>query len=99
MWPLYGAHKLMVAAKEKALREIEMLSDSVYLKFNNGLHDEDYSAIELLNGAIGSLEIQHKSVKAIPTWPWRAETAQFVLTAIALPLVLAILRFLHRTSI
>jgi hypothetical protein len=66
----------------------------VYLKFNNCLRNEDYSAIELLNGTIGSLEIQRKYVKAIPTWPWKPETVQFVLTAIALPLVLAILRFL-----
>jgi len=33
-------------------------------------------------------------LKAIPTWPWRPETAQFVLAAIALSLVLKILRFL-----
>ena len=94
LWPLYGAHKLMVAAKEKALNEIDQLSESVYLKFNNGLRDEDYAAIELLNGTISSLDIQRKLIKAIPTWPWKPETAQFVLTAIALPLVLAILRFL-----
>ncbi len=92
IWPLYGAHKLMVAAKEKALYEIDQLSDSIYLKFKNGLRDEDYAAIELLNGTIGSLDIQRKSIKDIPTWPWRPETAQFVLTVIA-PLILAILGF------
>ena len=94
LWPLYGVHKRMVAAKENALHEIDQLSESVYSKFNNGLHDENYSAIESLNGTIGSIDIQYKWVKAIPTWPWRPETAQLVLTAIALPLVLAILRFL-----
>jgi hypothetical protein len=94
LWPLYGAHKRMVVAKENALHEIDQLSESVYSKFNNGLQDGDYSAIESLNGTIGSLDIQYKWVKAIPTWPWKPETAQLLLTAIALPLVLAILRFL-----
>jgi hypothetical protein len=94
LWPLYGAHKLMVAAKEKALSEIDQHTESIYMKFNNSLSNEDFSAIELLNGTIGSLEIQRKSIKAIPTWPWKPETIQFALTAIALPLILAVLRFL-----
>jgi hypothetical protein len=31
---------------------------------------------------------------AIPTWPWKPETARLVLTAIALPLILTILQLL-----
>jgi len=42
---------------------------------------------------IQSLEIQYNWIKAIHTWPWKPETAQFVLTAIALPLVLAVIHF------
>ena len=62
--------------------------------FSQCLREDDYSATEMLNGTICSLEIQHTKVKAIPTWPWRPETARFVLTAIPLPLVLKIIQFL-----
>ena len=92
--PLVGAHRLMEMKKERMLHGIDLHFEAVFAMFNQRIHDDDYSAIERLNGTISSLEIQHRKVKAIPTWPWRPETARFALTAIALPLVLAILRFL-----
>jgi hypothetical protein len=92
--PLYGIHRLMEAAKDRMLHEIDLRSEAVFLKFNRGLRDDDYSAIDRLHGSIASLEIQYNRIKAIPTWPWKPETAQFALTAIVLPLVLAALRFL-----
>ena len=94
VWPLYGVHRLMEMEKERMLQEIDLRFEAVYSKFGIGFRDQDYSAIERLNGTIASVEIQHRRVKAIPTWPWRPETARFALTAIALPLVMAILRFL-----
>jgi hypothetical protein len=94
VWPLYGVHRLMVTEKEKLLRALDQDFEAVFARFNQGLREDDYAAIERLNGTITSLEIQYKRIAAIPTWPWRSETAQFALTAIALPLVLAILRFL-----
>jgi hypothetical protein len=92
--PLYGIHRLMEATKDRMLHEIDLRSEAVFSKFNKGLRDDDTSAIDRLNGTIASLEIQYNRIKAIPTWPWKPETAQFALTAIALPLVLAALRFL-----
>lgn len=92
--PLYGIHRLMEAAKDRMLHEINLRSEEVFSKFNKGLRDDDTSAIDRLNGTIASLEIQYNRIKVIPTWPWKPETAQIALTAIALPLVLAALRFL-----
>jgi hypothetical protein len=92
--PLYGTHRLMEATKDRMLHEIDLRSETAFSQFNQGLRDNDNSAIDRLNGTIASLEIQYNRIKAIPTWPWKPETAQFALTAIALPLVLAALRFL-----
>jgi hypothetical protein len=92
--PLYGIHRLMEATKDRMLHEIDLNSEAVFSRFNKGLRDDDTSAIDRLNGTIASLEIQYNRIKAIPTWPWKSETAQFALTAIGLPLVLAALRFL-----
>lgn len=91
VWPLYGVHKLMVAAKERALHEIDLRFQAVFSDFNRELRDEDYKETEGLTGTIASLEIQRHTIEAIPTWPWRLETARFVLAAIALPLVLEVL--------
>lgn len=92
--PLYGTHKLMEETKDRMLHEIDLRSETVFSQFNQGLRANDYSALDRLNRTITSLEIQHNRIKAIPTWPWKPETAQFALTAIALPLVLAALRSL-----
>jgi hypothetical protein len=94
VWPLLGVHRLMEAEKDRMLRDINQHFESVFSKFNQHFRDEDYPAVEKLNGSISSLEIQHKRIKAIPTWPWKPETARFALTAIALPLILRVLQFL-----
>ena len=93
VWPLWGVHRLMEGEKEKTLNNINLQFEDVFAKFNQRIRDEDYSAIEKLNWTISSLEIQQKRIKAIPTWPWKPETARFALTAIALPLILRVLQF------
>ncbi len=94
VWPLWGVHRLMEIEKARALREIDRRFEAVFSEFNQFVHDDDYAATERLNGTIASLEIQHRRITAIPTWPWRPETARFAVTAIALPLILTILQFL-----
>lgn len=92
IWPLSGAHRLMESEKQRALSEIDLALESLFSEFNERLGDDDYSAIERLNGILSGLEIQRKRIAAIPTWPWRPETARWALTAIAVPLILTILQ-------
>ncbi|UCD42634.1 MAG: hypothetical protein JSV69_03220 [Chloroflexota bacterium] len=94
IWPLLGVHRLMETEKERMLHNIDLRFESVFLKFDQHFLDDNYSTIEKLNLIISSLEIQHKRIKAIPTWPWKPETARLVLSAVAIPLILTILRFL-----
>ena len=94
VWPLWGVHRLMAMEKTRALREIDRCFEAVFSEFNQLVHDDEYAATETLNGTIASLEVQHRRISAIPTWPWRPETARFALGAIALPLILTILQFL-----
>jgi hypothetical protein len=94
VWPLLGAHRLMEMEKERMLRDLDLQFGAVFAMLNQRVHDDDYSAIEGLNGTISSLEIQHRTLTAIPTWPWRPETVRSVLTAIGLPPVLRILQSL-----
>jgi hypothetical protein len=93
VWPLWGVHRLVEKEKAKALQEIDLRFEAVFSKFNQCLHSDDYSATESLNGIIAGLEVQHKKISAIPTWPWSSDTARTALTAIALPLILMILQF------
>lgn len=92
-WPLWGAHKLMQTEKEKTLHEIDGQFEALFAEFNELIYKDDDAAAERLNGTIASLEIQHRRISAIPTWPWSSETARIALTAIALPLVLMIIQY------
>jgi hypothetical protein len=94
VWPLWGVHGLIETEKARALHEIDLRFEAVFSKLNQRIHDDAYAGTETLNATIASLEIQHKRMSAIPTWPWRSETARFAVTAIALPLILTILQFL-----
>jgi hypothetical protein len=82
----------MEAEKAAALGEAEQIFVAVLAQFNQLLQEGDYAAAEKLNGTIASLEIQHRRIRAIPTWPWSPETARIALTAIALPLILMIIQ-------
>jgi hypothetical protein len=94
VWPLLGAHRRMEAEKETMLHDIDLQFGAASVTFSQRFQDGDHAAIERLNGTIMSLDIQHRRIMAIPTWPWRPETLRSVLTAIVLPLALRILQFL-----
>jgi hypothetical protein len=90
VWPLWSVHRLMVVEKEHALQEIELQFATIFTKFNQHVAGDDYAAAEKLNATIMSLEIQYNKIDALPTWPWRTETARIVVTAVALPVLLMI---------
>lgn len=99
IWPLWGMHRRIEAEKEGALREIDERFQALFAQFNQHLADGDYAAADALNGLIASMDIQHRTISEIPTWPWQPETARVVLTAIALPLLLMVLQFVVQRAL
>jgi hypothetical protein len=94
VWPLYGFHRLIEAEKSKALQEIDRRLEEVFVKFDQHFLEDDYPALDVLNGTISSLEIQRNRVEAVPTWPWKSGTVRSVMAAIALPLILMLVQIL-----
>ncbi|MGD9147210.1 MAG: hypothetical protein PVI80_16705 [Anaerolineae bacterium] len=99
VWPLLGTHRRMEVEKAELLQELDLYFEAAFAKLYQRLRDDDDSAIEKLNGTISSLEIQHRRISAIPTWPWRPETARLALSAIALPMILTILQLLAQQAL
>lgn len=93
LWPLWGVHRIIDREKRAVLYDIDLRFEAVLIQFNQYLDEGDYISAEKLNGVINSLHIQRRRIIDIPTWPWRAETARLVLTAIALPLFMMILQY------
>jgi hypothetical protein len=93
VWPLLGAHRRMETEKARMLHDIDRHFEAAFSEFNKRLRDGDYSASKRLHETISGLEIEYNRITAIPTWPWRPETARVALTAIALPLILMIIQY------
>jgi hypothetical protein len=98
-WPLYGVHRRMVEAKMRAMHEIDRKFEMLFSQYNEVFQEGDDAELVKLNGIISGLEVQHRRIFAIPTWPWSPETARFALTAIALPLILTVLQFIVRQAL
>lgn len=92
--PLLSAHRLMAAEKDRLRNELDRRFETAFAEFNEAFGHDDYDAVNHLNGGIASLETQQRKLNEIPTWPWKPETARFIFSAIALPLVISALRFL-----
>lgn len=92
--PLYGVHRRMEEEKDKLLHAQDLKFEAIFAEFDKAFDSGHEDVLNRLNGTIASLEIQQNRIKAMATWPWKPETAQFTLTAITLPLILAVLQFL-----
>ena len=93
LWPLWGVHRIIEQEKQKELLEINTRFETQLSRFNQHIDHGEFAEAEKLSGIITSFDVQHKRIKAIPTWPWSPEIARLVLTAIALPIVLMILQY------
>ena len=93
VWPIWGVHRIIEQEKLKVLHETDRRYEMLIDQFNQHIDGGDYAASEMLHGTIASLDIQHKRIGAVATWPWQSETARIVLTAIALPILLMFLQY------
>ncbi len=87
VWPLLGIHRLLVDEKEKLVAEsaqrLEAAITDLYTRMDNG----KLEGIDLLVKGMEGLEINHKAVSRISTWPWAAETPRTLIAALLFPLI------------
>ncbi len=92
LWPLAGVRRLVYLEKthalEEAARRFRAASDDLHRRVD----EEEFAGMADLNMALMSLDIEIKSLQAIPTWPWQPETMRWLLSALLLPLVLWVIQ-------
>jgi len=96
VWPLVGIHRLLVEAKERLLGEICLWLEAAMVEWRQRMDSGNLEGMADLYNALAGLEIQQNALKAIPTWPWRPETARWLVTALVLPVALWIIQFALR---
>jgi hypothetical protein len=93
IWPMLGAHRLLVEEKGRLLQEATLRLEDTFVDLHRRVDDKAFEGIDGLNTAMVSLERELKAIGGIPTWPWQPETVRGLVTAVLLPLGLWIVQF------
>lgn len=88
IWPLLGIHRLLADEKGRLLAESAQRLEAAIAELHARMDSSKLEGIDLLIKGMEGLEINHKAVSRISTWPWPAETARGLVAALLIPLIL-----------
>jgi hypothetical protein len=93
VWPVLGAHRLLVERKERMLYETSLRFQAAIVELHQRVDDGKLEGMGDLNMTMSSLQIEQGALEKISTWPWQPETVRLLITALALPLGLWIAQY------
>jgi hypothetical protein len=88
VWPLLGVHKLLEKEKHRLQTEAARHMKNASADLHHRLDVHDLGGITDLKDAMEGLVIEKSDLDRISTWPWQADTARWLLTALLLPAIL-----------
>lgn len=91
--PLLGAHRRLVAEKNRALAVSSSLFEAATAKLHNQLGSGRYLQMDPLNKALTNLEIEQNALRRIPTWPWQPGAVRALAVALLLPVAVWAIQF------
>jgi hypothetical protein len=86
--PLLGMYRVLRAQKRQQLEEVSQLLEHTLAEINQRLRAGDLEGLDRLKMALDTLVVQRDLLTKVSPWPWRAETANGVIGALLLPLVI-----------
>lgn len=87
IWPLWGAHSLLLKEKLRLQAEAQTRMGDAFTQLHQHMDQGDFSRIDGVNKAMSGLQIELNILEKLPTWPWHPDTPRLLFTAILLPLV------------
>jgi hypothetical protein len=94
IWPVSGVHSELAAEKAVQRARVNERVEQVTAALHHAIEERDLAAMDPLNKAIASLEIEARLLERVPTWPWEAETLRWVAGALMFPIVLYLIQLL-----
>lgn len=86
--PLWGVHRLLSDEKTRLLGEANRVMQTATADLHRRVQSGDLSNMNVLKTALDGLVIERTMLDKISTWPWQAETARGMATALVVPVVL-----------
>ncbi len=93
LWPLLGIHSLLAKEKHRMLGENARQLKTTYRELHQSIENSEPAGIESTAKAIGGLESEQKTLRAVSTWPWQPETPRAVVAAILIPVVIWLIQW------
>ena len=87
IWPLLGIHRLLTDEKQRLLAESVQRLEAAIADLHKRMDSGKLEGIDDLIKGMDGLEIEHKAVSRISTWPWAAETPRGLVAALLFPLI------------
>jgi len=92
--PLLGAHRRLVAEKNRRLAEVSSYFEAAAERLHRHLDDPRLDQMDGLSKALASLEIELRVLRRIQTWPWEPGAVRSLVAALLLPIAVWLLQLL-----
>ncbi len=96
VWPLLGIHRLLADEKERLLAESAQRLEAAIAELHSRMDSGKLEGMDHFVKGMEGLEINHKAVSRISTWPWSAETMRALVAALLFPLIVWLSQWLLR---
>jgi len=91
--PLVGVHRLLAREKERLVSENGALMEATIGELHRRVTSGKLQAMDDMNKAMASLEIERAALVRVPTWPWDPGTLRAVIAALLLPILIWLIQF------
>jgi hypothetical protein len=93
VWPLWGAHRILVERKEEELANVGERRDSITQQFHQRLEHKPLSGMDEFHKALATIELESAALEKIPTWPWPRGMFRNLMAAFLLPVLLWLIQY------
>ena len=93
VWPLWGAHRILVERKEAELADVGHRRESITQRFHKRAARDPLVGMDEFHKALSTLELEAAALEKIPTWPWPRGMFRNLMAAFLLPVFVWLIQF------
>jgi len=93
VWPLWGAHRILVERKETELAAVGHRRESITQRFHKRAERDPLVGMDEFHKALATIELEAAALEKIPTWPWPRGMFRNLMAAFLLPVFIWLIQF------
>lgn len=93
IWPLWGAHQLLVEAKNRALHGNATGYTTAVDELHRAVTGRALDEVDVWNKALAALDMERNRLDRLATWPWSPGALRNLLVALLVPILIWILQY------